>query len=139
MTADEQLAKALGAVAREQIEKRGRFSALAGVVDARGELRIDALDVALEPDALHDALVALLRERARQREIVASAICMQAIIDCDEGQSYDAISLEVETADGRAKRRLTPWRKPLLRRVRFGRDIVEDGEPQVFPGRELCA
>jgi hypothetical protein len=130
--------KRAAAISQQMPEKYGEFFPFAAAMSATGEISSVAGDIGNEhPDSqkMIDFLAGVFQNQAGAGEIKASGICIDArVIPPGQSKKTDAILARLEHRDGEAVDAYLPYRKTLLRKVKYGDLFASEGTPQVFVG-----
>ena len=130
------LLNALLPFAKQMLEKYGEFIPFAAAMSSTGEIASVAGDVGNEhPDSQEviDFLTGVFQRQALAGEIKACGICIDSrVIPAGQTEKTDAILARLEHKDGEAVDVYLPYRKILLRKIKYGDLFGAVGTARVF-------
>lgn len=131
------LLTALVNAAQELLAKHGEFIPFGATMTSAGEVELAASYLDREHPSSDDAAAVLeagFRQRAAASELRAAALCRDVRVrPPGAAEKTDAIEVRLEHRDGEAVVVFLPYRKTLLRRLRYGELFAVEGTPTLFP------
>jgi len=121
--------------AQDQLGKRGEFYPFAATVHFDGALTplaIDDGDERPKPSEMILRFVELIRSFVPRGGLEASAICYDGLVSLEGRPKRDAITVELEHANGECVKIFQPYKKRLIRGYAFDPLVAIQGERRIF-------
>ena len=130
------LLNALLPFAKQMLEKYGEYIPFAAAMSASGEIASVGGDIGHEhppSQEVIDFLTNTFRTQALTGEIKACGICIDSrVIPPGQNEKTDAILARLEHQDGETIDVYQPYRKTLLRKIKYGDLFASNGTARVF-------